>query len=642
MRITILFISLLFLSFPFLSAQTGLYLSDTVTVEASRLGLKSDQMGKFVSLIDRQQIENLPVRSVDELLRFLPGVEIQARGAFGTQADISMRGGTFNQVLVLMDGMRINDPLTGHFQTYLPVTLEEIERIEILRGPGSAQYGPDAVGGVINIITRTFSITPKSTQNVRVGGNAGQYGLLGAETGLWNAGKKVRVGAGGRWISSDGQPLPSGNLADFKIRTATASLGIDLGKGWDLAMRTGRDTRTFQAQYFYTTSTFDESREETGRWWNQARLSHKSAKGDTRLDISYLSSTDSFLFNPAFAANIHQTGFLNANLHHLQQVNSRLSWAAGAQASRRAIESNDRGDHADTHMGAYAMLYAQPVNDLHLSGSLRVDQDVNYGTEVTPQLNASYQLGQLTLRSSVGRSIRAADYTERFVSTGLAGPLSPLRNLGNPDLVAETAWSYEAGLDMNIVKGLSLSLTGFQRQGRNLIDYVLTNFENIPRQGNLTQGADYLYASNLSSLNTTGLELFIQENTSLGSAYTLHVDAGYTFLNADSPDGTLSKYLSNIARHQVTGRAALLHKRFSLGLQTLWRQRDAASATAIGATLEPTFMIWHLQGQVFFFDQKVALQGQVFNMFNEQYSDLLGAQMPGRWWVTGLSLQLGR
>ena len=86
-----------------------------------------------------------------------PGVEVQSRGGFGVQGDIVMRGSTFTQVLILVNGMRLNDPLTGHFNSYIPVSMADIERIEILRGAASAMYGPDAVGGVINIISKTFS-----------------------------------------------------------------------------------------------------------------------------------------------------------------------------------------------------------------------------------------------------------------------------------------------------------------------------------------------------------------------------------------------------------------------------------------------------------------------------------------------------
>lgn len=633
---------LLFCCLPaaFIFAQTSEFGADTIQIESSRMGLTSSQTGRFITVINKAQISSLPARSLDELLRFIPGIEVQARGAFGTQADISMRGGTFNQVLILMDGMRINDPLTGHFQSYLPVLPEEIERIEVLRGPASAQYGPDAVGGVINIVTKTFAGSQEKGSSIKLSGDFGQYNTLGGNGILSHKSNKVRGTLSGRYLKSDGHPLPSGKSADFNMNTITGSLGIDLENGWDLALRSGWDQRTFQAQYYYTVSSFDESREQTGRWWNQARLTKRTSKGETRVDVTYLASSDSFLFNPAFSANIHTMGMVNSNLHHTQILHENFSIGAGIQASNRWIESNDRGNHSDTHFGAYIMGYATPVDNLHLTGSLRIDQDQNYGTELTPQINLSYIASGITFRAGIGKAIRAADYTERFISTEIPGPLSAGRNLGNPNLLAERSWSYEAGADIQISKGIKASVTGFYRQGSNLIDYLLTNYEAIPQNTSLTPGADYLYASNLSDLNTLGLEVFLSYDKKLGTRNYLHLDGGYTALNLESTGTTVSKYLSNTAKNQISARGSWRYDNLTIGIQGLWRNRDEENAAAIGATLEPTFMVWHAQTKYGLFGNRITVSGNLYNIFNEQYADLLGAQMPGRWWGLGASVQL--
>ena len=120
-------------------------------------------MTKLPASLERMinEFSKLPVHSIDDLLRYVPGIEIQARGPMGAQSDIVLRGGTFQQVLVIVDGIRINDPLTGHFNSYIPIAPSEIDRIEILKGASSAIYGSDAVGGVIHIITKTFASQSK-------------------------------------------------------------------------------------------------------------------------------------------------------------------------------------------------------------------------------------------------------------------------------------------------------------------------------------------------------------------------------------------------------------------------------------------------------------------------------------------------
>src|SRR5690606_24554045 len=127
---------------------------------------------------------SLPVRSIDELLRYIPGVEVQLRGPMGAQSDIVMRGGTFQQVLVILDGMRLNDPNTGHFNSYIPIAPAEIDRIEILKGASSAIYGSEAVGGVIHIISRSFASKKGITKKeLSLQGSVGEYDLYSAQAG---------------------------------------------------------------------------------------------------------------------------------------------------------------------------------------------------------------------------------------------------------------------------------------------------------------------------------------------------------------------------------------------------------------------------------------------------------------------------
>src|SRR5688572_27153878 len=125
--------------------SSSLYAQDAidlnpVTITSSRTAQKVNQTGRNITVLNGKLFEQLPVHSLDELLKYVPGVEIQQRGPAGAQSDIVIRGGTFQQVLVLLDGIKINDPVTGHFSSYMPVTPYEIERIEILRGPAAAIY----------------------------------------------------------------------------------------------------------------------------------------------------------------------------------------------------------------------------------------------------------------------------------------------------------------------------------------------------------------------------------------------------------------------------------------------------------------------------------------------------------------------
>src|SRR3978361_2092596 len=137
--------AMLFSSFltTYLFAQTNNDL-DPVTVTASIAPIATSKTGRNITVIKGEQLDKQPIHSIDELLKYLPGIEVQQRGPMGAQSDIIIRGGTFQQVLVVLDGIRLNDPLTGHFSSYIPIAPAEIERIEILKGAASAIYGTQA------------------------------------------------------------------------------------------------------------------------------------------------------------------------------------------------------------------------------------------------------------------------------------------------------------------------------------------------------------------------------------------------------------------------------------------------------------------------------------------------------------------
>ena len=118
------------------------------------------ETGMHYTIITAKDIKHLPVQNVNELLAYVSGVDIRQRGPMGTQADIGIRGSTFDQVLVMVDGVRMSDPQTGHHQMNLPVPLQMIERIEIIRGTAARRYGLNALGGVVNVITKKTSDTP--------------------------------------------------------------------------------------------------------------------------------------------------------------------------------------------------------------------------------------------------------------------------------------------------------------------------------------------------------------------------------------------------------------------------------------------------------------------------------------------------
>lgn len=618
------------------------------TVEIIRIPLQAAKTGRNISVIHASEISSLPFTSLDDLLQFVPGIEVQSRNAFGVQGDITIRGATFTQVLLLIDGMRINDPLTGHFNSNLPVTPDEIHRIEILRGSAAAVYGADAVGGVINIVTKVFASSLPDKNEYSSSIQYGRDGLISSRQGFfWKKGK-LSFGGGFNLNQADGELIPERTIGNemleayenfFDIKTVGLSIGYNLSDSWAIKLRTAFDHRDFSARYFYTASPLDKSVETTRNWWNQIELEHITQKSRTTFQLAYKHNTDEFIFSPDFpSTNSHTTRLGLFQVNHLRPLSDNFTFNTGLQVDQRSIKSNDRGDHEDWHVGTYVMGAYQPGN-LSVTGSLRLDYDQNFDWEFSPMFTAAYSASPITLRSALGRNIRAADYTERYVSTNLLN-LSPGRNLGNPNLAAERGWSEEIGADIALTDKWTLKATAFFRQSSNLIDYVLTNENQIMGIGNLRDSANYLFAQNITDVDTRGFEVeswykYVGEN---GNKFLWSL--GYTQLQTTNEEEVISVYISSHARHLFTTQLLFQSGKWELGLNGLYKQRDARTAEAIHANLNESYSVWNIKSSGFVFKQ-VGVTFQIHNLFDTSYQDILGAPMPGRWFMGGILLKQG-
>ena len=631
------------------SAQQSFSL-DTLLVQTTRIPLKASETGRSISILTKEQIQQLPATTFYELLQTICGVEVQSRGGFGVQGDIVMRGSTFSQVLVLIDGMKINDPLTGHFNCYVPVSNMEIERIEILKGAGASMYGPDAVGGVINIITKGFdSLKNGTTSSGSI--NYGDNNLVSSTASVFHKSNKFYIGLGASINHSKGDSILPVAVNDstilegyrnyFDIKNISLSAGFKINDLWELKVRSSILSSDFNARYFYTNSVYDKSTEITTNWFNRVQLQRKTNSGSI-LDInaSYKRSNDEFIYSPDFpSTNIHIMDYLNFTVNNSNEINEKLIVKSGIQADLRKIESNDRGNHSDYHFGAYLMgVYKS--NNLVLTTIAREDYDENYGFEFCPQLSASYTMNNLVIRASTGKSIRAADYTERYVSNNIV-ELTPGRSLGNPNLMAERGWSEEIGINYSLSRNALFKATIFSRQSSNIIDYVLTNeveIGSVSDIGSLYSGVDYFFAKNIKDINVNGFELELNSKFLISENSTLNWQMGYTF--TDITNDTLGIYLSSFAKHLVNAQLILNYNSFQFSISGLYKERTAQAAESISSNLESSYGLLNARVGYGLLDNKLSLNLQILNLLDKEYQNILGAKMPGRWLMGGISWRL--
>lgn len=612
---------------------------DPITITASLTPVSASKTGRNILIIKGDVLQKLPVQSIDELLRYVPGVEVQSRGPMGAQGDITIRGGTFQQVLVILDGIRLNDPLTGHFNSYIPIAPAEIDRIEVLKGASSAIYGTEAVGGVVHIISKTFAAKKQSNgHKINAQLTAGDFGLFNTQAGISMHQKNTTASVGVLTNNAKGQPL-RGTKGYFNLTTISASVKQQLNENTSIAYRFGYDDRDFNAQNFYTTFLSDTATEAVVSRWHHLKLQHQKNKHRFSFDAGYKQADDVYRFRKAVSANVNNSSLLQALAVHDYSFNDKSTLTSGVQFISRKITSNDRGNHEVSNAGAFVVLNQKIGDNMQLNPALRVDWNERAGWEIIPQLNASYRMESILFRGSLGRTTRDADFTERF-NNYQRNPVPSGQRIGNPDLTSETSFSYEFGADYFITPSLKLSTTWFERFQDDLIDYVTTPYASMPRQVNLTPGGTYLLASNINKVNTTGIETDVQYTHQFSDDHSLAGGLGFIWMRSRSSDTVPSLYVSNHARELINFNVIYRYKKLGFSVNGLYKNRRAQPIAAPFVPISKDYFLLNTRIDLFLLKNKLAMFVQADNVFNKRYSDLLGTYMPQRWVMGGVKVNL--
>jgi iron complex outermembrane receptor protein len=619
---------------------------DAVMISDTKIASPKTESGKSITIITAEELATAPVSSVDEALRYYAGLNVNSRGGFGVQSDVGIRGSTFSQVLWLLDGMRLNDPLTGHFNSYLPITMEEIHHVEVVKGPGALSFGPDAVGGVIHIFSKAYMRDFDSSGPLSLQAAGGSHAYLMGEAAVQGGSKRSHFTISGRHQSSDGQQFSNPNdvtdapttyNTDFDISTVSASFQQQFSDSLRLFVRGGFDHRDFGAKFFYTASPFDESREETTSLWGHVSLQKQGVRQSRAFNVSYRRTDDIFTFNPIFTSNEHTTQLAQASYDYGVKFGERVSFASGIQTFVRDIESTDRGDHSNFNLAGYTMVKGAKDAWLY-TGGLRFEYfSATGGYQAVPQVTLAYVSDRWKLRTLIGRAYRVPDFTENFVSFNIP-QLTAGRNLGNPDLDPEASWTFDLGLDYYISDNLKWETSVFYRTSTSLIDFVLTPAGSISRTDNLILGESYLFATNISAAQTGGLESSLSGGWQLGPKTSFRTHLNLTVLSTTIADDVESKYISNHPTMISNAMLQLQHGKWSLTSTSAYIERDGETIDLIEGQILDSYFLQHLRLGYTLDKFNVYVEGR--NIFDTQYQEVLGAPMPGRWLMGGLRYRL--
>ncbi|MBR2243079.1 MAG: TonB-dependent receptor [Prevotella sp.] len=620
---------------------------DGVEVTGSRAPLTLGQAARMVVVLDRDQIAQAPVQSVNDLLKYAVGVDVRQRAPLGAQTDISIRGGTSEQITILLNGINICDPQTGHNAFDLPVDISDIERIEVLEGPAGRVFGTSSLLGAINVVTKM----PKQT-SADVHAEGGSFGYLSSGArgnwlyGKWNnqvSGSYARSDGysrskdGGMNAGFEGSKLfYQGQYEDDALRVSWHA-GVRT-KGWGSSTSYATPKWKADNQFEHTDKIYTAIQAETKQgtfhfhpsiYWNQSRDRYEGYHGKPDL-MKY---------------NYNRSNVCGVNL------NSYFDWvggrtAFGAEFRNEDLVSGNLGEplHTPVHIHGTDRDYTLGLNRTNLSfhlehnillrqftlsaGFIAVKNTWNeMPFKVYPGIDMSYRLGNhWKVNASYNSSLRMPSFTELYYSVG--------GHKADKYLKPEELHAVEGGVKY-LSRVVTASASVFHHHSRNMIDWILD-----------TSVADPVWESvNHTKVNTVGVEtafdIHLQELWQT-QQFLRSFRMAYTYLNEDKKAGEhiQSQYSLEYLRHKLTASLQLhLISYLDMGINYRFQDRVGSYTNLEGETksyspygITDVRLSWN--------HPRYTLYVEGNNLFDKTYVDYGLVPQPGFWVTAGVTIRL--
>ena len=645
-------------------------LSD-VGVTGSRAPLATSQAARMVTVLSREDIAQAPVQSVNDLLKYAVGVDVRQRGALGSQTDVSIRGGTQEQITVLLNGINIGDPQTGHNTLDLPVQLGEILRIEVLEGPAGRVYGTSSLVGAINIVT-VSSPGPSSQSGAGCSATAaveaGSFGYASASLAASARWSPVTEHLSLQYARSDGYSRSrSGSLNTGYSGAKAFYQGGYETEGLRVGWHFGLSDRGWGSGTFYATPRWqaDEQYEHTRKLFT-------AIQADTKQGVLHLQPAVYWQqHNDRYEGYHNKPGLMPYNYNRCNVYGLKMNayfdspigrTAIGAELRNEDLVSGNLGEPLSRphHIGGTGRDYTLGVNRTNISAHLEhnillrrltlsagfVAAKSSWSTmnmTLYPGIDASYRIplsatGSLKLFTGWNTSLRLPTFTEMYYK--LQGYKA------DPHLKPEEMQAIEAGGELTVPSllggkaGLQAKATLFHHHGRNMIDWVMDT--------SLGDAAAW-QSVNHTSINTTGFEAALGLRLlSLSAAFLpasasprLHLS--YTYLTQDKvlEPGLVSQYAMEYLRHKLVATLHLpLWRRLEAHVGLRWQDRVGTYTTFEG-TVEDYRPYALMDARLSWTSQRSTVYAEVNNLLdNRSYVDFGNVKQPGAWFVIGVRHRL--
>ncbi|PIP16033.1 MAG: hypothetical protein COX46_04495 [bacterium (Candidatus Ratteibacteria) CG23_combo_of_CG06-09_8_20_14_all_48_7] len=579
---------------------------EEIVVTATRTPQSAEEVPVSVTVVTRSEIEDSKAQNVGEVLDTLPGVQMRAYGSMGSQSSLSIRGSSTEQILILLDGRPLNLGSLGSYDLSL-IPIEMVERIEVLRGPASALYGANALGGVINIITRNIPKEPFFTSNL-------QYGSFNTTLLSFTGGRKDgRFGyiLSGQYNYSDGDRENSGDEENHFFGKFT----LDLNKNSSLAFSSGFDKQDVEVpgsvalpMPLANQKTTEDRQDvfygfagERGEFTGRLFFNHNKVHFQNP-DPAW--PTDSTIKNRQTGLELQQN--YSPNEIHLLTI--------GGDYLKDEVKSESTGSHAPEREAIFIQDQITFKKATLVLGG-RVDEHSVYGSEFSPRIAGRFNLSEDTiLRSSLGKAYRAPTvndlywYEEWWPGAGM---------FGNEDLKPEEGISYDLGVEHKFSKNLSATATFFRNDVEDLISWV----ETIPWTRYDVQN---IGEARLQGVETE-LKWFITERLSFS--------VNHTYLKSEDQD--TGKKLTYRPENRV-GSFLSYSRPSGFKAQLEGEYNDVSYADAANTRKVDEYFLLSL-----ILSKKVSPNLELFakgeNLFGEEYEILDGYPMPQTTITVGLN-----
>ena len=501
---------------------------DTVLIKSTRIDLPFKENARTIQVISAEFIKNSAATNVADLLQQVAGVDIRRRGTAGSQADLYIRGGGFDQTLLLIDGIKMDDAQTGHHTMNAALPIEVIERIEIIKGPAARVFGQNAFTGAINIVTKS---TLANTASVNI--EAGSFGQLNGSVTVGKEFENSSIIAHVGILTSDGYRHNS----DYENKNYLLK-GVFNKKEQPIEVIATFFDKKFGANGFYASATATEQYEETQSSLLGASTTFRTEKFKITPRVYWKRGQDEYVYirdNPSVYRNLHITNKVGVETNASYTSDIGIT-GFGVDISRVFISSNNLGKRNRTMVNLFLEHRFKALNDkLDITPGVAVTYFSDFKFHAFPGLDIGFKLSDnLKAYGNLGVTYRIPTYTDLYYNDR--------STIGNSNLKPEEAFAQEIGLKFNSGRFTS-SVAIFNRDADNLIDFI---------RPDLTSKYE---ATNIAKVNTKGFELNTDYRFKLNE-FNQTLSFGYNYLNDDILDQNkdLSRYSLNTLKHQFITR----------------------------------------------------------------------------------------